>query len=108
MHPSSGAGHLTPIWEACTKKTNPRRIQQVLICDAMPQLSVANTISKYFVPIFEITSAYGDGTRKIFLTGMCTMAGFFLALINSFLLLDALQRRKSLYLGITLQIVSNI
>lgn len=108
MHPSAAGAYLAPIRAAFTKKTNLRRIQQVLICYALPQLSGANTISTYFVPILEIIGVHGDGTRKIFLTGMYTMARFFFALITSFLLIDALGRRKSLFLGITLQMIGDI
>ncbi|KAF2163545.1 hypothetical protein M409DRAFT_37246 [Zasmidium cellare ATCC 36951] len=105
---STGHSYASVIRETFTKKSNLRRVQQVLICYALPQISGANTISSYFIPILEIIGVSGSGTHKIFLTGMYTMARFFFALITSFFLIDALGRRKSLFLGITLQMIGDI
>lgn len=91
-----------------TSRSNLRRLQQCLICYALPQLSGASSISSYFVPILELIGVSGGSDRKLFLTGMYTLSRFFYALITSFFLIDLLGRRRSLFLGCILQAAGDL
>jgi len=89
---------------------NLRRVQQALLSYALAQLSGANSVTSYFVPILQLmgVATPGDSKRALFLSSMYSMAKFFFTLIASFFLIDALGRRKSLFLGIILQMLSDI
>ncbi|KPM37052.1 hypothetical protein AK830_g9525 [Neonectria ditissima] len=94
--------------EALTIPSNLRRVQQSLVSYALAQLSGANTVTSYFVPILSLLGMGGDTSRNIFLSGMYTFSKFCFAIIASFFFVDALGRRKSLFLGAGLQMVSDI
>ncbi|KIN08864.1 hypothetical protein OIDMADRAFT_188553 [Oidiodendron maius Zn] len=89
--------------------SNLRRVSQTLISYALAQLSGANSITSYFVPILTITGLGGGGTtRSLFLSGMYSMSKLGFVLIASFFFIDVLGRRKSLFIGISLQMISDI
>ncbi|KAJ6123231.1 hypothetical protein N7512_005696 [Penicillium capsulatum] len=94
--------------EMFTEPANLRRFQQALIMYALPQFSGGNSVTNYFVPILEIVGLAGSSTRNLFLNGMYTMAKFFFSLMASFVFVDALGRRNSLFFGVTLQMISDI
>lgn len=94
--------------EAFTVPANLRRIQQSLISYALAQLSGANSVTSYLVPILTLMGVGGDTSRSLFLSGMYSMAKFFFCLIASFFFIDALGRRKSLFVGIITQMISDI
>lgn len=94
--------------ETFTKKSNLRRVQQTIVSYALAQLSGANSITSYFVPYMEIISPGGGTTRDIFLSGMYGFAKFWFSLIASFLFIDTFGRRNSLFIGTTLQMISDI
>ena len=94
--------------ETFTKPSNLRRVQQAIIMYALPQFSGGNVITNYFVPILKVVGLGGDSTRNLYLTGMYTVAKFFFSLFASFFFIDALGRRNSLFVGIGLQMVSDI
>ena len=94
--------------ETFTEPSNLRRVQQVVIMYALPQLSGGNTVTNYFIPILEVVGLAGSSTRNLFLNGMYTMSKFFFTLFASFFFIDALGRRNSLFFGITLQMLSDI
>jgi MFS family permease len=96
------------IKEAFTVPSNLRRIQQACISYALAQLSGANSVTSYFVPILHLIGISGGTTHSLFLSGMYSMAKFFFTLIASFFFIDALGRRKSLFVGIILQMMSDI
>ncbi|KAF2724606.1 putative sugar transporter [Polychaeton citri CBS 116435] len=89
-------------------KANLRRVQQAFISYALAQLSGANSVTSYFVPILKLMGESGDQTHSLFLTGMYSMAKFFFTLIASFFFIDALGRRRSLFIGITIQMISDL
>lgn len=94
--------------ETLTVSSNLRRVQQSLLAYALAQLSGANSITSYFVPIMKILGL-GETTKdQLFLTGMYGFAKFWFMLIASFFFIDALGRRKSLFVGISLQMVTHI
>ncbi|CAI7567053.1 unnamed protein product [Penicillium pancosmium] len=94
--------------ETFTVRSNLRRLQQVLLCYALAQLSGANSITSYFIPILNLLGEAGDTTHSLFLSGMYSTSKLFFTLIASFLLIDILGRRRSLLLGSALQMVSDI
>lgn len=94
--------------ELFTEPSNLRRFQQALIMYALPQFSGGNSVTNYFVPILEVVGLAGNSTRNLFLNGMYTLAKFFFSLLASFVFIDALGRRNSLFFGVTLQMISDI
>ncbi|KAF7191274.1 putative quinate permease [Pseudocercospora fuligena] len=106
---TSWTGIRATFTEAFTVKANLRRVQQALVSYALAQLSGANSITAYFVPILKLIGAASDDkAQSLFLTGMYSFAKFCFTLIASFFFIDALGRRKSLFTGIILQMVSDI
>lgn len=65
-------------------------------------------MTSYLVPILTMLGVGGSTDRNMFLTGMYSMSKFFYTLIASFFFIDALGRRKSLFIGITIQMISDI
>ncbi|KAG5750544.1 hypothetical protein H9Q70_006814 [Fusarium xylarioides] len=94
--------------ETFTIASNLRRVQQSLVCYALAQLSGANFITSYFVPILAIVGVGGDTAYSMFLSGMYGVSKFFFILIATFFFIDALGRRKSLFVGASLQMVTHI
>lgn len=87
---------------------NLRRVQQACLSYILAQLSGANSVTSYLVPILTMIGVAGSTDRFMFLTGMYSMSKFFYTLIASFFFVDALGRRKSLFIGITIQMISDI
>ncbi|KAL3457656.1 general substrate transporter [Aspergillus heterothallicus] len=88
-------------------KKNLRRTQQAFISYALAQLSGANSITTYLVPVLGMVGIEGDAAYSLFVTGMYSMSKFFFTLIASFFFVDAIGRRNSLFLGITIQMLSD-
>lgn len=96
------------IKETFTKSSNLRRVQQSLISYALAQLSGANSITSYFVPIMHILGIGHSTSDNIFLSGMYATAKLGFVLITSFFLVDTLGRRRSLFVGITIQLLTHV
>ncbi|KAL4916507.1 general substrate transporter [Aspergillus aurantiobrunneus] len=94
--------------ETFTVPSNLRRLQQALILYVFPQLSGGNSITNYFIPVLEIIGVSGDSTRHLFLTCMYALSKFFFSLFASFLFIDVLGRRNSLFVGISIQMLSDV
>lgn len=94
--------------ETFTVPSNLRRVQQALILYAFPQLSGGNSITNYFIPILKVLGLSGDSARNLFLNGMYALSKFFFAIFASFFFIDILGRRNSLFIGITLQMISDL
>lgn len=105
---SRGGSYLSIMKETFTVRSNLRRLQQTLISFAFAQLSGANSVTSYFVPIMSIMGLGGDQTRSIFLSGMYGLSKLCFGLVASFFFVDALGRRKSLFVGIACQMLSHI
>lgn len=87
---------------------NLRRTQQALISYALAQLSGANSITSYLVPILNLVGVKGGTSYSLFISGMYGVVKFIYTLIASFFFVDALGRRNSLFVGITVQMLSDI
>lgn len=94
--------------ETFTVKANIRRVMQTCISYGLAQLSGANSVTSYFIPIMKLIGTAGDSHHSLFLSSMYSLAKFFFTLIASFFLIDALGRRGSLFTGITIQMISDI
>ncbi|KAG9254071.1 general substrate transporter [Emericellopsis atlantica] len=104
----SNASFWTIAKETFTKASNLRRVQQSLLTYALAQLSGANLITSYFVPILAIVGVSGGTDQSMFLSGMYGLSKFFFVLIATFFFVDALGRRKSLFLGAGMQLITHI
>lgn len=102
-HFGNGFCHLAIIKETFTVPANLRRLLQTLITFALAQLSGANSITSYFVPILRLLGEAQGTTQSLFLSGMYSVSKIFFTLIASFFFVDALGRRGSLFAGATLQ-----
>lgn len=60
------------------------------------------------IQILGMIGVSGGTTKSLFLSGMYSMAKFFFTLIASFFFIDALGRRRSLFTGITIQMISDL
>ncbi|KAF9878832.1 MFS quinate transporter [Colletotrichum karsti] len=101
-------GVLVLMKDAFLVPTNLRRVQQCVISYALAQLSGANSVTSYLVPILAMVGVSGGTSRSLFLSGMYSMAKFFFTLIASFFFIDALGRRRSLFTGISIQMISDL
>lgn len=101
-------GFLVLCKDAFLVPANLRRVQQALVCYALAQLSGANSVTSYLTTILSLLGLGGGTERSLFMTGMYSMSKFFYTLIASFFFIDALGRRRSLFTGITIQMLSDL
>ncbi|KAJ5352232.1 hypothetical protein N7452_001206 [Penicillium brevicompactum] len=94
--------------ETFTVSSNLRRLQQVLVAYALAQLSGANSVTSYFIPIMSLLGDTGSTERHMFLSGMYGFSKLIFSIIAAFFIIDILGRRKSLFIGITAQMFSHI
>ena len=95
--------------EMFTKASNLRRLQQIFMSYALAQLSGANSITSYFIPIMKMVGNEGMTTEDaMFLSGMYGLSKLVFVLIASFFFIDALGRRKSLFVGILTQMCTHV
>ncbi|KAJ0340967.1 hypothetical protein COL154_003091 [Colletotrichum chrysophilum] len=87
---------------------NLRRTQQAFLSYALAQLSGANSITTYLVPVLSLIGVKGGTTHSLLYAALYSMAKFFYTLIASFFFVDALGRRNSLFIGIIVQMLSHI
>lgn len=87
---------------------NLRRTQQAFISYALAQLSGANSITTYLVPILSLVGVKGGTSYSLLIAAMYGVVKFFYTVIASFFFVDAIGRRNSLFLGITIQMLSDI
>ncbi|KAI1613516.1 general substrate transporter [Exophiala viscosa] len=88
--------------------SNLRRVQQTFLSYALAQLSGASSVTSYFIPILKIMGVSSGGSRSIFLSAMYAVSKLVFSTIASFLFIDVLGRRKSLFIGIATQMVTDI
>lgn len=94
--------------ETFTVGSNLRRLQQVLVAYALAQLSGANSVTSYFIPIMSLLGDTGGTERHMFLSGMYGFSKLMFSIIAAFFFIDILGRRKSLFIGITAQMLSHL
>ena len=101
-------GTISLLKQMFTVRSNLRRLQQSLVSYALAQLSGANSITSYFVSIMKLLGVEGGDLEKIFLSGMYSFSKIWFIAVASFFLVDGLGRRRSLFLGCTVQMLSHI
>ncbi|KAF1997700.1 MFS general substrate transporter [Amniculicola lignicola CBS 123094] len=103
-----GGGFGSVVKETFLVRANLRRVIQACLSYALAQLSGANSVTSYLVPTLTLVGVGGRTDRNMFLVDMYSMTKFFYTLMVSFFFIDALGRLKSLYLGVTVQMISYI
>lgn len=106
----SAAGVFRVLKETFTVKSNVRRVQQAIILFALPQLSGANSLTSYLVSILKIINGPKSGgtAHNIFVSGMYAVSKLCFSLLASFFFIDTLGRRRSLFIGATIQLITDI
>ncbi|CAH0046506.1 unnamed protein product [Clonostachys solani] len=94
--------------ETFLDKANLRRVFQTAIAYALAQITGANSVASYLIPILSLMGMGGEQGRNLLLAAMYSMAKVFYTIIASFFFVDALGRRNSLFIGITFQLVSDL
>lgn len=94
--------------ETFTVPQNLRRVQQAIISYALAQLSGANSITSYYVPVLRLLGQAGDTTHSLFLSGMYSFSKLGFTTLASFFFVDALGRRGSLFTGACMQMCADI
>lgn len=105
---TEGDSFLAIVKETFTVSSNLRRLQQVLVSYALAQLSGANSVTSYFIPIMKLLRDEIDTSQDIFLSGMYGFSKLWFSLIASFFIIDVLGRRRSLFIGLAVQMISHI
>ncbi|CAG9981075.1 unnamed protein product [Clonostachys byssicola] len=100
-------------WKSVLRETflvraNLRRVQMAFMAYALAQLSGANAVTSYLVKIFTLLGMGNDVKQQLFLSSMYSFAKFWFTIIASFFFIDALGRRMSLFIGISLQLISHL
>ncbi|KAL6919794.1 hypothetical protein ACHAP8_008472 [Fusarium lateritium] len=104
----SNGGFKAVLRETFLVPANLRRVQQSLISYLLAQLSGANSVTSYLVPILSLIGVNSANGNSLFLSSMYSLSKFFYTLIASFFFIDALGRRKSLFIGIAIQLISDV
>lgn len=106
----SAAGISRVFKETFTVKSNLRRVQQAIVLFALPQLSGANSLTSYLVSILKIINGPNSGgtAHNILISGMYAVSKLCFSLLASFFFVDALGRRRSLFIGATIQTITDI
>jgi hypothetical protein len=108
VNPYSWKGLGAVLRETFLVKVNLRRAQQAMISYVLAQLSGANSVTTYLVPILALVGVSGNSAYSLFVSAMYSMAKFFFTVIASFFFVDELGRRNSLFCGFTIQMLSDI
>ena len=107
-HYGSNGGIKDILRETFMVPGNLRRVQQSLISYLLAQLSGANSVTSYLVPILSLIGVDSANGNNLFLSSMYSLSKFFYTLIASFFFIDALGRRKSPFVGIIIQLISDV
>lgn len=100
-----GSGFFGPIKELFLLPSNRYRILLGLGCQLLGQWSGANSITIYAPNFFALLGTKGS-SEKLFATAIFGVVKFVSALICAFFLVDFLGRKRSLSIGIILQLIS--
>lgn len=92
------------IKETFLVKSNLRRVQLTIFVYILAQMSGANAITNYLPTIFGLVGITSSDV-KVYSTGLYTIAKLICCLAASLFFIDVVGRRKSLMIGISVQIV---
>jgi sugar porter (SP) family MFS transporter len=96
--------YLQIIRETFLVKSNLRRVQLTIIVYILAQMSGANAITNYLPTIFGMIGVT-NSNAKVYSTGLYTITKLVCCVAASLFFIDLVGRRKSLMLGISVQIV---
>ncbi|RAL10302.1 general substrate transporter [Aspergillus homomorphus CBS 101889] len=91
--------------ELLTAREHLRRIVFIFTLQCLGEWSGPNSVTTYAPELFELFGIEGQ-SQKLFTTAILGAVKFASALISALFLLDALGRRKTLYLGLIIQILA--
>ncbi|KAH8586380.1 putative transporter [Bisporella sp. PMI_857] len=99
-------------WKSILRETfcvtaNLRRVQLTCVTYGLAQLSGGNAVTSYLPGIFKLIGIHGTST-SIMMAAFYAFAKMVFIIIASLFLVDALGRRRSLLIGITIQMLSHI
>ncbi|KAF1914718.1 MFS quinate transporter-like protein [Ampelomyces quisqualis] len=100
-----GTTWLGPVRELFTNRANLYRLQLSLLSQILGQWSGANSITIYAPQYFAMMGTTGQN-EKLYATAVFGVVKFISAMICAFFLIDLIGRKRSLSLGISLQLVS--
>lgn len=96
------SGAWSIIRETLCKRSNLRRVQLTITVYILAQMSGANAVTNYLPEIFGIIGVKGTNT-KIYSSGLYAFAKMICCVAASLFLVDVIGRRKSMLIGITVQ-----
>jgi hypothetical protein len=105
MEATHGSGFLGPFKELFILPRNRYAILLGLGCQLMGQWSGANSLTIYAPQFFGILGTTGQ-SEKLFATAIFGVVKFVAALFCAFFLVDFIGRKRSLWIGITIQCIS--
>ncbi|KAI9151508.1 Quinate permease [Paramyrothecium foliicola] len=97
-------GYWAIIKETFSKRSNLRRVQLTIVAYILAQFSGANSITNYLPTIFGYIGVQGT-SAKIYSTGLYAVAKLVFCFAASLFIVDVLGRRKSLMLGVSVQML---
>ncbi|KAI0474541.1 general substrate transporter [Xylaria cf. heliscus] len=99
-----GKGYFSIIKETFVVRANLRRVQLIIVAYILAQFSGANSITNYLPTIIGLIGVTNTETA-IYVTGLYTFTKAIFCLLASLLFIDLVGRRKSLMIGIAIQII---
>lgn len=99
-----GLGYLSIIRETFCVRSNLRRVQLTVVAYILAQFSGANSITNYLPEIFGIIGVKSTNV-KVYASGLYALAKLVCCIAASLFFVDVLGRRKSLFSGITIQML---
>ncbi|GME41060.1 hypothetical protein diail_5798 [Neofusicoccum parvum] len=99
-----GLGYGSILRETFCVRSNLRRVQLVVVAYILAQLSGANAITNYLPEIFGIVGVESTDV-KVYASGLYAMVKLVCCIAASLFFVDVVGRRKSLFIGITVQIL---
>jgi MFS family permease len=88
-------------------RSNVRRVQLTVAAYLLAQMSGANAVTNYLPTIFGLVGVAGSN-EKLYSTGFYALTKLGTCVIASLFFVDAIGRRKSLLIGITIQMCCHI
>ncbi|KAJ5637056.1 quinate permease, partial [Penicillium lividum] len=102
---SSGRSWVSAFKELFMTRENLRRISFVLALQLLSQWSGPNSVTTYAPELFGLFGITGQD-EKLFATAIFGVIKLTAAFIGAVLLIDKIGRKKTLYIGVTLQLVA--
>lgn len=99
-----GMGYGSIIRETFCVRSNLRRVQLTIVAYILAQFSGANSVTNYLPEIFGIIGIESTDV-KVYASGLYALAKLVCCIAASLLFVDALGRRKSLFVGVTIQML---